>query len=155
MPKLEKGQDPNGKDVKLEMSERRQRVAKMLGRKSYRQMAEIEGVSVSTIALDVKFLVETAPKISAAEYREEENARLVALLEKAQEMLDAPVGINQDPESKSILGIAISNPNQTIETIRKLSESRRKLLGTDAPVEISGGFKLEYTVNGVDPEELK
>lgn len=41
-----------------------------------------------------------------------------------------------------------------IDRIAKLSESRRKLLGVDAPVRLDAQFEVKYTVNGVTSDDL-
>lgn len=41
-----------------------------------------------------------------------------------------------------------------IDRITKLSESRRKLLGLDSPVQIGGEIEVKYTVNGVSSDDL-
>lgn len=43
---------------------------------------------------------------------------------------------------------------QAIDRIAKLSESRRKLLGVDAPVKLEAQFEVKYSVNGVTSDDL-
>lgn len=43
---------------------------------------------------------------------------------------------------------------QAIDRIAKLSESRRKLLGVDAPVKLDAQFEVRYSVNGVTSDDL-
>lgn len=43
---------------------------------------------------------------------------------------------------------------QAVAAIAKLSESRRKLLGVDAPVKLDAQFEVKYTVNGVTSDDL-
>lgn len=44
---------------------------------------------------------------------------------------------------------------QAIETLRRVSESRRKLLGMDEPAKTAISGSVTYTVTGVDLEQLK
>jgi hypothetical protein len=42
-----------------------------------------------------------------------------------------------------------------VDRLVKISESRRKLLGLDAPAKVQSEGTVRYSIDGVNPEDLK
>lgn len=155
MPRLQPGEDPNSNEKRLEIAQRRAKVIELVGQsRTYRQIAKELGISIGTVTSDFHEALKEIPRASVEDLREQEDQRLQWLLEKTLEMLENPVNPQTSGDGKSILGIQITNPAQAMAELRKISESRRKLHGLDAPVEISGSLSVDYTINGVNPEDV-
>lgn len=155
MPNLEKGESPHSNEKKLEIAERRARVVELVGKsRTYRQIAAELGISIGTVTSDFHEALKEIPRASVEDLREQEDQRLQYILEKTLEMLENPAKVQNSEDGKSILGIQITNPAQALAELRKTSESRRKLHGADAPVEITGSLSVDYTINGVNSEDV-
>lgn len=103
------------------------------------------------------------------ELRALEVDRLDMLIRKASEILERQHlviqggkvvrlgGLDATGEPVDELGEAVVDDGptlQAIDRIAKLSESRRKLLGIDAPIQVGGQFEVHYKINGVDAGDL-
>ena len=103
---------------------------------SYRQIAAAQGVSVSTAHERVRRALAAVPVEAVAELRKVELARLDMLTERAFAELE-----RKHPTisgGRRFDDVEDSGPVfQAIDKIRLLSESRRRLLGLDAPSRVS------------------
>lgn len=122
--------------------------------KSYRQVAAALGISLGTAHNYVKDALAALPVQAATELRALEDMRLEMLWEKAVEQLTPRTVEAFDASGEPIEIEVYDQVPRVIETARKLSESRRKLHGLDAPQQVQGAFTVAYTVNGVDPGAL-
>lgn len=122
---------------------------------SYRQIADRIGVSVSTAHGYVTDGCAALPVPAAAELRAVEEMRLELLWEKAVEQLTPRTVEAFDASGEPIEIEVYDQVPRVIETARKVSESKRKLHGLDAPQQVQGAFSVSYVVNGVNPEALK
>jgi predicted DNA-binding protein YlxM (UPF0122 family) len=100
---------------------------------SYRQIAERQGVSQSTAYDRVKRALAAVPVEAVRELRQVELERLDMLVAKAWQVLeDTHPYVTR--EGKVLEDLEDAGPVlQAITTLQRLSESRRKLLGLDAP----------------------
>jgi len=116
---------------------RKQVAANLLGGLNYREMAEALNVSIGTIASDVKMIMGRWGREQVAEISEWaaiENRRFDRLL-------------------NAIWDRAVDGDNNAIDRAIKICESRRKLLGLDAPARqdiTSGGEKIVQFVVTTD-----
>lgn len=100
----------------------------------YREIAVRLGVNVSTAFSDVKSAIRESMRETVDDVRELELARLDRIARQAQDAIDAC-----EPDKRAPL----------LSTLKSVSESRRKLLGLDAPTQVTL-TPVEITVNGVD-----
>lgn len=100
------------------------------------------------------------PVAEVETYRTEQRMRLDALLQRANEILDAPHVVVQHGRVVELDGEPLRDRGaelDAIKTILDIEQRRAKLDGLDTPVkqqvEVDGG--LRYEVVGVDPEDLR
>lgn len=122
--------------------------------KTYRQIAAALDVALSTAHGYVKDAIAEIPKAAADELRAVEEMRLEMLWEQLVDQLQPRVVEAFDEEGEPLRIEVYDEAPRVIEIARKLSESKRKLLGLDAPQAIEGSIEVAYTVNGVDPKDL-
>lgn len=120
--------------------------------KSYRQIAEALDISVGTAHNYVKAALKEIPVQEASDLRTIEHLRLEHLWEQVLGRIESCKVEAFDAEGTSMF--VYVDVDRHIEAARKLSESKRKLFGLDAPQQVQGTFSVSYTVNGVDPETL-
>jgi hypothetical protein len=92
--------------------------------------------------------------LTADEYRQEELEHLEMLARKAIEVMEREhfkwIGSGDEGSSERDDGPVLA----AIESLRRLSERRSRLLGLDAPTRVEAEGSLTVTVVGVDPAEL-
>ena len=100
------------------------------------------------------------PVVEVEAYRAEQRMRLDALLQRANEILDAKHVVVQHGRVVELDGEPLRDRGPELDAIKAILdiESRRaKLDGTDTPVkqqlEVDGG--LRYEVVGISPDDLK
>lgn len=133
-----------------------------LGR-SYRAIATDLDTSVSTAYESVQrafraTLSEPAEQARAVELARLEDAHDAALTVLLREHLTVSHGkviTTKDADGNDIPLIDDAPVLQAVDRIRALSESRRKLLGLDAPAQIEHTGGVRYEVVGIDPEDLQ
>jgi len=150
--------NPQGDNHPTVLAAKAERVAEALKLaqqgKTYRQIAAALDVSVSTAHGYVKDALAAITKPAAEEMRSMEDMRLEMLWESLIEQLQPRVVEAFDEEGERVSIEVYDEAPRVIDTARKLSESRRKLWGLDAPQAVEGQFSVSYTVNGVDPKDL-
>ncbi len=130
--------------------------------KTIRQIAEITGLAKSTVQDRIDVAIKELVVPAAEEVRKMELDRLDLLIDKAMDVLTANHIVVQfgkivldgskpdDGEPDLREPVRDHGPVlQAIATLQRLSESRRKLLGTDAPQ------KVDATVHEVDQSDLE
>jgi hypothetical protein len=122
--------------------------------KTYRQIAATLDVAVSTAHGYVKEALAAITKPAAEEMRAVEDMRLEMLWENLIEQLQPRVVEAFDEEGTPVSIEVYDEAPKVIETARKLSESRRKLWGLDAPQAVEGQLNVAYHLNGVNPQDL-
>lgn len=137
----------------LQRAERiEQAIALVRQGKSQRQVAEALGVSNGTAHNYIHAGLKAIPAGEAAELRTQEALRLELLWEQTLGRIESCKIEAFDAEGTPIM--VYVDVDRHIDAARKLSESRRKLFGLDAPQQIQGEFTVSYTINGVNPEAL-
>lgn len=122
--------------------------------KTYRAIAERLDISVQTAHEAVKRAYLAVVQESAEEALKIELDRLDLLQEKAMTLLSGAY-IKFQGSGESMVELVDVGPNLTaIETLRKISESRRKLLGLDQPAKVNVSGGIAYTLNGVDLKDV-
>lgn len=102
--------------------------------KSYREIAAIQGVNVATAHNRVKRALAAVPVEAVADLRRVELERMDLLVAKAFDILEASHPYVS--QGKVFYDLEDDGPKlQAIRELRQLSESRRKLLGLDAPIQ--------------------
>jgi hypothetical protein len=124
------------------------------GGKTYRQIGAALGVSCGTAHSYVKTAIADITKPAAEEMRAVEDMRLEMLWEHAAAQLQPRIVHAFDAEGLPLDIEVYDEVPKVVEAARKLSESRRKLWGLDAPQAIEGEFTVGYTLNGVNPKDL-
>lgn len=149
---------PLGDNHPTVLAEKAERVAEALKLaqqgKTYRQIAATLGVALSTAHGYVKDALAAITAPAAADMRATEDMRLEMLWENLVEQLQPRTVEAFDEEGTPLTIEVYDEAPKVIETARKLSESRRKLWGLDAPQAVEGQFSVSYTVNGIDPKDL-
>lgn len=150
--------NPQGDNHPTVLAAKAERVAEALKLaqqgKTYRQIGAALDVSVSTAHAYVKDALAAITKPAAEEMRSVEDMRLEMLWEQLVDQLQPRVVEAFDEDGEPLRIEVYDEAPRVIETARKLSESRRRLWGLDAPTAIEGGIEVTYTVNGVDPKDL-
>lgn len=122
--------------------------------KTYRAIGEHLGITTSAAHEAVKRAYLAVVQESAEEALKIELERLDLLQEKAMVLLGQEY-VKFAGSGESMVELVDVAPNLTaIETLRKISESRRKLLGLDQPAKVALSGGVAYTLNGVDLEDV-
>lgn len=134
------------KAAEAEIAERRIKLIDMRRRKrTWEEIAQTLGYgSPSAACQDLKRALEQRRAelaLTLDEHRTEELEHLEYLQRAALTVLEDNEGDDQRL--------------QAVETLRRLSERRAKLLGLDAPTRIESDGELRVVVEGVDVDELK
>lgn len=146
-------------DTNPEIAKRRAEAARLRSRSlTYRQIAEHLGISVSQAHDDVRaalkeILTEPAEDVRKMELEKLDRAEaaVLAVLEAHHVTVSHGRLILDGDE----LPIPDHGPVlQAATALVRLSESRRKLLGLDAPAQVVTDSTVRYEVVGVDPADL-
>jgi transposase len=125
-------------------------------RMSNEQLAEHFGVSITTVKRRLSGFFPEKPVVALEAYRQRELESLESLEDEAMRLMNETTyvvdkgAVVAHPKTGEPL-VDLSNKFQAIETIRKLIESKRKLLGLDAPVktEVTHNTGVEIQVDEI------
>lgn len=121
---------------------------------TYRAIAAQLDISLAAAYEAVKRAYLAVVRESAEEALKVELDRLDMLTEKAFELLGRQY-VKFAGSGENMRELIDVGPNLTaIDTLRKLSESRRKLLGLDQPVKVDLGGAVEFTVQGIPDGDM-
>lgn len=127
-----------------------------LGR-SYRAIATDLDISVSTAYECVQRAFRATLAEPAEQARAVELARLEVMHDKAMEVLEGKHITVSHGKIVMLSGAPLPDDGPVlaaINTLVRVSESRRKLLGIDAPAQIEHTGGVRYEVVGIAPEDL-
>jgi hypothetical protein len=153
----------NSVEMRLPVAQRRDKAVQLrIEGKTWREVAEACGYpSAPTAQKDFVVALEQANKQldqSIGHLRRTEAARLDDLIRKAYAILTSEHLLVQG--GKVVLD-ADGNPMhddgpklKAIDLLRRLSESRRKLFGLDAPEQHQIAIGVVHTLNGIDLDDL-
>lgn len=161
----------HGTAAKIAIAERRRKALDMkLSGYTYAVIAEELGVSESVIKKDIQRSLdmyvdehkESTERVRAAELAVLNDAMIVArrimheqhFAHSGGKIIERNIGTFDEPEYVVVIDNGPSM--QAIDRVVKISESRRKLLGTDAPVEVRA--TVDGTINyviSVSADELE
>lgn len=126
-----------------------------LGGRTHRQISEDLGVSTGTVHNYLREEISERLDPLKDHYLQMELDRLDHLQQVALKLIEHPGMVVEDHEGKTHVILDQKKIESGFDRALKVSESRRKLLGLDAPVRVQGDFSVtETTQEDLELQEL-